>query len=240
MKVIALNATYRPKQTTSRLVEKALEGAASEGAATEMVLLKDFDIHYCTNCLTCYGDIEAQIAACSIDDDMTMLLEKVKEADGIILASPVHNGFVTGLMTVFFERAIWRLCRPTGELLGLKGCPEPRLTDKARALATIVSAGMVPAELRAYCDTGTPWMLETGSLMLNGSILGDLYAAAFFPRELSDQDWPRAYFLRELTEEQLLEAFQLGVEMVRAIKENRIKPYDPQAALPSNPEWGST
>jgi multimeric flavodoxin WrbA len=231
MKVIALNATYRAQQTTSRLAHQALEGAASQGAVTEMVMLKDLDIRYCTNCLTCYGEVESQIAPCSIDDDMTMVLEKIKDADGIFLASPVHNGFVTGLMTVFFERAIWRLCRPTGEIMGLKGCPEPRLTDKVRAVATIVSAGLVPQELRSYCDSGTPWMLETGSLMINGSPVGDLYAAAFFPRQLSDQEWPRAYFLRELTEEQLGEAYQLGVRLAMALKEGRVKAYDPLANL---------
>lgn len=235
MKVIALNATYRPKQTTSRLVQKALEGAASQGAATEMVMLKDLDIRYCTNCLTCYGDVASQIAPCSIDDDMTMVLEKIKEADGLILASPVHNGFVTGLMTVFFERAIWRLCRPTGEILGLKGCPEPRLTDKVRAVASIVSAGLVPPELRSYCDSGTPWMLETGSLMANGSPVGDLYAAAVFPRQPSDQEWPRALFLRELTEEQLGEAYQLGVRLALALKEGQVEAYNPLANLPPAP-----
>lgn len=238
MKVIALNATYRARQTTSRLVQKALEGAASQGAATEMLLLKDLDIRYCTNCLTCYGDLEAQIGPCPLDDDMTMVLEKIKEADGLILASPVHNGFVTGLMTVFFERAIWRLCRPTGEILGLKGCPEPRLTEKARAVATIVSAGLVPAELRSYCDSGTPWMLETGALMANGSIVGDLYAAACFPRQLSDQEWPRAYFLRELTNAQLSEAYRLGVKMAQALQEGQVKPFDPLANLPQPPGSG--
>ena len=40
MKILAINATYRPQQTTSRLTQAALEGAASQGAATEMVLLK--------------------------------------------------------------------------------------------------------------------------------------------------------------------------------------------------------
>ncbi|MEW6660409.1 MAG: flavodoxin family protein [Thermodesulfobacteriota bacterium] len=232
MKILALNATSRPKQTTSRLVQQALEGAASQGAATEMVLLKNLDIRYCTNCLTCYQDLESQIAPCILEDDVRGVLEKIKEADGVIFASPVHCGFVTGLMTVFLQRAAWTLCRPTGELLGLKGCPQPRLTDKTRAVATIVSAGSIPPELRSYCDLGTPWMLDLGTLIANGSAVGDLYAAAFFPRELSGQDWQRAFLLRELTEGQLQEAFQLGVAMAQALKEGRVAPYDPLANLP--------
>jgi hypothetical protein len=163
------------------------------------------------------------------------VLEKIKEADGVIFASPVHCGFVTGLMTVFIERAAWTLCRPTGEILGLKGCPEPRLTDKARAVATIVSAGGIPPELRSYCDTGTPWLLDMGACIANGSAVGNLYAAALFPRELSGQDWQRTFLIRELTEGQLLEAYQLGVAMVQAIREGRVTPYDPLANLPQPP-----
>ena len=81
-------------------------------------------------------------------------------------------------------------------------------------------------------------MLETGSLMVNGSPVGDLYAAAVFPRQLRDQEWPRAYFLRELTEEQLTEAYQLGVRLAMALKEGRVKAYDPLANFSQSPGSG--
>jgi len=238
MKVLAINATYRPGKTTSRLAAKVLEGAASLGAATEMVHLKELNIGFCTNCLTCYQDREAQIAACVLKDDVRGVLEKIRDADGVILASPVHNGFVTGLMTTFMERATWTTQKPTGELMGLKGCPEPRLTDKARAVATLVSAGMMPAELRQYCDTGSPWLMEAGVMICNGSPVGDMYAAAFFPRELSDDEWQRAYFFREITDAQDQEAFDLGKTMAQAIKEGQVKPYDPMALLAGLQEGG--
>jgi multimeric flavodoxin WrbA len=96
LKVLALNATYRKQGTTTSLVEKALQGAAAVGAITEHLLLEDFDIRYCTNCLKCYGDLESDIAPCTHDDDVTLILEKIKEADGVLFGSPVHMGFVTG------------------------------------------------------------------------------------------------------------------------------------------------
>jgi multimeric flavodoxin WrbA len=145
-------------------------------------------------------------------------LEKIRDADGIIMASPVHNGFVTGLMTTFVERITWRLCRSTGEIMGLKGLPEPRLTEKARAVATIVSAGIVPTELRAYCGTGTPWMKDMATLCFNGQCIGDIYAGAVFTKEPQEADWPKAYLFRKLTEEQLQEAFDLGMKMAKAVK----------------------
>lgn len=232
MKILALNATYRPGKTTTQLSEKALEGAASLGADTEMLFLKEADIQYCGNCLSCYRDMESEIAPCVIDDDMGSILEKIRDADGIILSSPVHNGFITGLMTVFFERAIWRLCRPSGELMGLKGCPEPRLTKKPRAIATIVSAGMVPPELREACDQGTPWLKEMATLCFNGQCIGDQYAGAFFPKPLNDEEWSRAYFIRELTDAQLQESYNLGVTVAEAIKSGNVSPYDPSLLMP--------
>ena len=227
MKILALNATYRPTKTTTRLTQSALEGAASVGADTEMVMLRDRNIQFCKNCLTCYKDLESEISPCTIEDDVGDILEKIREADGIILASPVHCGFVTGLMMAFIERITFRLCRPTGEYMGLKGCPEPRLTGKARALATIVSAGGMPIEMREYCDLGTPWLKET-AVFFNGECIGDIYAGAVFTKKLEDEEWSKSFLFRELTEEQLKETFNLGVKTAEAIKNKTVRPYDPQ------------
>lgn len=227
MKIVAINATYRPKQTTSQLTRRALEGAASVGAETEMILLRDHDVKFCTNCLTCYNDLGSEIPKCVVDDDVRSILEKAADADGIILASPVHSGFVTGLMTTFLERATWTLCRPTGEILGLKGAPQPRLTDKPRATASIVSAGMIPTELRQYCDMGTPWLKDMAPMLFNGEFIGDIYAGASYPRELNDEEWQKAAFHRQLAEEHLHQAYELGVAMAEALKQGRVRPYDP-------------
>ncbi len=228
MKVLALNGTYRPDKTTTRLTQKALEGAASAGAETEMVMLREKDIQFCTNCLTCYKDLKSDIAPCTLNDDVTGILDKIREADGIILSSPVHCGFVTGLMTAFIERITFRLCRPTGAYLGMKGCPEPRLTDKARAVASIVNAGGMPIEMRQYCDLGTPWLRES-AVFFNGDFIGDIYAGAVFKKELTDDEWPRSFLFRELTDEQLQEAFDLGAKIGNAIKSGNVRPFDPEA-----------
>jgi multimeric flavodoxin WrbA len=233
MRILAINGTHRQKGTTTHLAEKALEGAASEGADTEMVLLCEKDVRYCTNCLTCYKDLESRVAPCVIDDDVHEILVKLSDADGVLFASPVHCGFISARLTTFIHRSAWTLLRPTGELMGLKGCPEPRLTDKARAVATIVSAGCIPTELRKYCDTGSPWLQEMAVTMCNGECVGDMYAGAFFSKELEGEDWNKAFLFRELTEGQLQEAYDLGVTMARAVKEKRVRPYDPMRLIQS-------
>ena len=53
MKVIAINGSPRKKWNTAILLEKALEGAASQGADTELVHLYDLDFKGCSSCFSC-------------------------------------------------------------------------------------------------------------------------------------------------------------------------------------------
>jgi len=235
MKILVVNGTYRPKASTFQLVEKALEGARAEGAETEHVLLAKKKIRYCTNCLTCYKDLESSMAPCPIKDDVRGILEAIRRADGLILASPVHGGLATALMFAFLERALFVLARSTGASMGMRGCPEPRLTNKAGVAATIVSAGCATAELRHTCDMVTPLLAWYGSCFINGLPIADLYAAACFSGEMKANDWPRAFVLRRLTDAQLQEAYDLGVNMARTIRAGGLKPYSPAFFEPPPP-----
>jgi len=229
MKILAINGSYRRDGTTAHLTSQALRGAEAEGAETEMIVLADSDVQYCTNCLACYKDTDSTIAPCTVDDGVAAILQGIRDADGVIFSSPVHCGFVSGIMTAFIERATWTLLRPTGEIMGLKGAPEPRLTDKPRATATIVSAGGVPPEMRKYCDMGSPWLGEAAVMLCNGQCIGDIYAGAVFNKELEGEEWNRAYLFRELTAAQLQEAFDLGAKMAGVISAGEAQPYDPTA-----------
>ena len=53
-----------------------------------------------------------------------------------------------------------------------------------------------------------------------------MYAGACFPRELSDDEWQQAFLIRELTEKQRQEAYDLGVTMAESISSGAIAPYD--------------
>jgi len=233
MKIIALTSSYNPEGTTATLALKALEGAASIGAETELIMLKDYEIHFCTNCLTCYKDLESEIARCSIKDDVRGILETIRDSDGIILSSPLHSGFINGLMTTFCERASFTLCRPTGELMGLKGIPEPRLTDGPRGSVTIVNAGMVPKEFRKYCDTGTPWLKDLAQLLFNGEVVGDMFAGGGHTKDLKEDEWSRAFLKKKLSEDQLSDSYDLGAKLAEALKSGRVRPYDPELAIAS-------
>jgi len=224
MKILVLNGAYRPNGTTTQLARSFMEGAGSSGAEVDMIMLRDRTIGYCINCLKCYGFTGEGISPCSLKDDMDEIIPRIVEADGILFASPVHNGFVTGLMTVFWERLSWRVAQPGEPFLNFMSI-KTRIDDKVRAIGSIASAGGMPKRLRKTCDDGTPWLKSNASLMLHGQWIGDMYAGADLEHMPQDsRDWHRIFFLRRLSTRQQQEAYTLGVQMAKAIRSGALKP----------------
>ena len=96
MKVIAINGSPRKKWNTATLLEKALEGAASEGAETELIHLYDFNFKGCISCFACKLKDGKSYGKCAMNDELTHVLAKLKEADAVILGSPIYLGNSTG------------------------------------------------------------------------------------------------------------------------------------------------
>lgn len=107
MKVIAINGSPRKKWNTATLLEKALEGAASEGAETKIIHLYDLNFKGCTSCFACKLKNGKSYGKCAMKDELTPVLEKLKNADAVILGSPIYLGNLTGEMRSFMERYIF-------------------------------------------------------------------------------------------------------------------------------------
>ena len=107
MKVIALNGSPRKKWNTATLLEKALEGAAAEGAETEIIHLYDLNFKGCISCFACKLKDGKSYGKCAMIDELTPVLEKLKDADAVILGSPIYLGNSTGEMRSFMERYIF-------------------------------------------------------------------------------------------------------------------------------------
>lgn len=100
MKILAIHGSPRTlRSTTRQLAQFVLDGAAETGAETEMIDLCDLRITPCTACEGCSFN-----GICVFEDDLTALVGRMKEADGIIFASPVYIDNVSGQMKVFFDR----------------------------------------------------------------------------------------------------------------------------------------
>lgn len=104
MKILAINGSPRKNWNTGTLLKHILDGAASQGAETELVHLYDLDYTGCTSCFACKLRDGKRYGRCAVQDGLTPILEKIPEIDGIILGSPIYFGIVTGMMRCFMER----------------------------------------------------------------------------------------------------------------------------------------
>lgn len=107
MKVIAINGSPRKDGNTAKLLKKALEGAASKGAETEIVNLYDLDFKGCRSCFACKLIGGKSYGTCAVKDGITPVLEKVSQADAVIFGSPIYIGNVSGEMRSFLERLMF-------------------------------------------------------------------------------------------------------------------------------------
>jgi len=107
MNVIGINGSPRKKWNTATLVAKALEGAAAQGAATELVHLYDLDFKGCKSCYACKTRGGKSYGKCVLADDLAPVLEKIAAADALIIGSPIYFATVTGETHSFLERLLF-------------------------------------------------------------------------------------------------------------------------------------
>jgi len=99
MKVIGIVGSRRENGNTDFLTAYTHKAISEEGLDTELVRLAGLDIKPCNACMACREE-----EACPIEDDLFPIYLKMKEADGIILASPVYFGSATALIKALMER----------------------------------------------------------------------------------------------------------------------------------------
>ena len=103
MKVIALNGRSRLIGNTSNLLAEFLDELETEGIETEMVQLYDHEFQPCNDCRSC--EMRGDGRCIMEDDDMNDILDRMRAADGVVLAAPAYAGGVPGAMKIFLERA---------------------------------------------------------------------------------------------------------------------------------------
>jgi multimeric flavodoxin WrbA len=104
MFVMALNGSPRKNGTTATLLNKALEGAASQGAEVEFVQLSKIRMKGCQGCFSCKKRGGKSYGKCALKDGMTPLYGQIERADALILGSPLYFHAVTSDMKMFIER----------------------------------------------------------------------------------------------------------------------------------------
>lgn len=122
-KVLILEGSARKNGNTDLLSNEFINGAESVGLQTEKVYLHDKEIKCCIGCRRC----QSNGGNCIRKDDATAILQKMLDADFIVLASPVYFYSFTGLLKMLLDRSFSiekRMTDKTFYLITSGGAPE--------------------------------------------------------------------------------------------------------------------
>lgn len=101
MKVLGISSSARKDGNTATLINRVFEALNSAGIETGLVQLAGKVIEPCKACWACGG----QGNCVHRNDSFREIFEKMKEADGILLGSPVYSANVSANMQALLERA---------------------------------------------------------------------------------------------------------------------------------------
>jgi multimeric flavodoxin WrbA len=103
MKVAGFNGSPRKDGNTFILIHLILRELEKEGIGTELVQLSGKTLR---GCIACYRCFENKDKRCSVKDDFANeCIEKMIEADGIVLGSPTYFSDVTAEMKALIDRS---------------------------------------------------------------------------------------------------------------------------------------
>ena len=103
MKVIAVNGSARKDGNTAILIKQVFGELEEQDIETEMIQLSGQRIR---GCIACYKCFENKDCKCNVQDDMVNdYIERMLEADGIILASPTYFADVSSELKALIDRA---------------------------------------------------------------------------------------------------------------------------------------
>ncbi len=88
------------KQATDYVLNEALEMLEEKGFKTSFFGVRAKDISPCRHCNYCLRKQE-----CIIKDDMYDVYDLIREADGLILASPCYNGGISAQLKSIMDRS---------------------------------------------------------------------------------------------------------------------------------------
>ena len=105
MKVIAINGSPNKEGNTFHALTMVGEELIAAGIDFEILHVGHKMIHGCLACNKCAVNKDER---CVIKtDDLNLWIQKLKEADGIIIGSPVHYSGIPGTMKSFLDRAFY-------------------------------------------------------------------------------------------------------------------------------------
>ena len=117
MKVIAFNGSARKDGNTAILLKRVLSVLEENEFETELIQLSGEQVVGCNACGICYSQKNNR---CYIENDnVNVYIEKMREADGIILGSPTYFSMMTPSIKALIDRAGY-VARANGDMFKRK------------------------------------------------------------------------------------------------------------------------
>lgn len=211
-KIVAVNASPRKEWNTGTLIREAARGAKEQSAEVQIFDL--YGLEKYTGCISCFGcKLPEHQGVCIYKDGLAPLLEKIRNADGLIIGTPNYLGDVSAAFRSLYERLIFQ---------SLTYKIEPQNYNKRRIPVLLIMTSNCSEEF--YSQIGYDKMLENYRNTLNRivgptkvMISGDTLQV----KDYSKYDWTmfdsEAKKKRhdEVFPNDMNKAFMLGSEMIK-------------------------
>ena len=102
MKVLFLNGSPHKEGVGKRAIREMQKIFEAENIECETVEIGGLDVRGCTACLACY-----KLGKCAIDDEVNAVAEKLREADALVISSPIYYAAPNGTMISFLNRLFY-------------------------------------------------------------------------------------------------------------------------------------
>lgn len=103
-KVLILSGSPRKNGNSDLLCDEFMRGAVENGNKVEKIRVAEKKIGYCRACYYC----RQNNGVCAIKDDMAEVLQKMIDADVIVLASPVYFYSIDAQLKALIDRTVAR------------------------------------------------------------------------------------------------------------------------------------
>lgn len=103
-KVLIISASPRKGGNSDTLCDEFMRGALEAGHIAEKIRLRDKRINACTGCGSCYNSMKP----CPQKDDAPEIIQKMIDADVIVMATPVYFYTMNSLMKTLIDRCCAR------------------------------------------------------------------------------------------------------------------------------------
>lgn len=100
-KVLVISGSPRKNGNSDTLCDEFVKGATEAGNSVEKISLREKIINFCTGCYACKNN-----GKCIQKDDMADILDKMMNADVILMATPVYFYTMDGQMKTLIDRTV--------------------------------------------------------------------------------------------------------------------------------------